>query len=105
MLPERLVPAEPRRGGPFSATRFFVSLFDQSKSEEMKRMKMRMGRRMNAVAMIPDWLVSAQTREGGLFSATSFLVSPFDQAKSEEMNRMKMRMGMGMRMNMVELPR
>ena len=56
MLPERLVPAEPRRGGPFSATRFFVSLFDQSKSEEMKRMKMRMGRRMNAIAMLPDWI-------------------------------------------------
>ena len=67
MLPERLVPAEPRRGGPFSATRFFVSLFDQSKSEEMKRMKMRMSRRMNTVAScaISPLLLEQRVRKEG----------------------------------------
>ena len=35
-----------------SATSFLVSPFDQSKSEEMNRMKMRMGMRMNTIAML-----------------------------------------------------
>jgi hypothetical protein len=42
MIPDWLVSAQTREGGLFRTTRFLVSLFDQAKREEMKRMKMRM---------------------------------------------------------------
>jgi hypothetical protein len=44
-------------------------------------MKMRMGRRMNTIAMLPDRLVSAETKEGGPFRASAIDISRYGMRK------------------------